>query len=163
MRAPGDWGQAAFMLRSLKALFESGFATLALDEVATHEIALAMAALLLEIARADQVVDTEEERTVVRAVARSCGVEAESIIDLLGSAQVAVDEAVSLYDFTAVINQHLPHARKLELLTWLWRVAHADGRLDRYEEYYIRKAADLLHLSHKDFIGAKLAAERVNQ
>jgi uncharacterized tellurite resistance protein B-like protein len=151
------------MLRSLKALFETGFATLALDEVATDEVALAVAALLLEIARADHVVDTEEERAIVQAVARSCGVESEAIADMLASAQVVVDEAVSLYDFTAVINQHLSHPRKLELLTWLWRVAQADGRLDHYEEYYIRKAADLLHLSHKDFIGAKLAAERTNQ
>lgn len=41
----------------------------------------------------------------------------------------------------------------------LWRVAFADGRLDRYEEHLIRRIADLLHLPHRDFIRAKLRAQ----
>jgi uncharacterized tellurite resistance protein B-like protein len=43
-------------------------------------------------------------------------------------------------------------------LVALWQVALADGRLDRFEEYALRKLGDLLHLSHADFIQAKLAA-----
>ena len=39
----------------------------------------------------------------------------------------------------------------------LWRVAYADGDLDKYEERLIRQVADLTHVSHKDFIRLKLA------
>jgi len=38
----------------------------------------------------------------------------------------------------------------------LWAVAYADDELDRYEEYYMRKIADLLHVSHSDYIKTKL-------
>ena len=44
-----------------------------------------------------------------------------------------------------------------ELLRMLWRVAYADGRLDKYEEALLRKLGDLLFLSHDDFIREKLA------
>ncbi|RMG28378.1 MAG: TerB family tellurite resistance protein, partial [Gammaproteobacteria bacterium] len=31
----------------------------------------------------------------------------------------------------------------------------ADGRLDKYEEYLVRKLADLLHVRHADLVQAK--------
>jgi uncharacterized tellurite resistance protein B-like protein len=40
----------------------------------------------------------------------------------------------------------------------MWEVAYADGRVDRYEDHMIRKVADLLYLSHNDFIRMKLAS-----
>ena len=38
----------------------------------------------------------------------------------------------------------------------LWRVAVADGEISKYEDYLIRKIADLIHLPHSEFIRAKL-------
>ena len=38
----------------------------------------------------------------------------------------------------------------------LWDVAYADGRIDKYEDYTIRKISDLLYIKHADFIKAKL-------
>ena len=38
----------------------------------------------------------------------------------------------------------------------LWEVAFADQVIDKYEDYTIRKIADLLYVKHKDFIKAKI-------
>lgn len=35
----------------------------------------------------------------------------------------------------------------------------ADGNIDRYEEAMFRKLADLLYVSHNDFIRAKISAQ----
>ena len=67
-----------------------------------------------------------------------------------------LEEAVSLYEFTAVINDQFDREQKIDLVEMLWRVAYADQELDQYEEYFVRKIADLLHVSHKDYIQAKL-------
>lgn len=146
------------MFRSLKAMFDDGIARWSSAEVATAALPLAVTALLLEIARADHTIDAAEEHAVIMAVARTCTLDAANVAELLATAGTAVDEAVSLYDFTVAINEQLSHAQKIELLECLWRVAYADGRVHHYEEYYIRKLSDLLHLSHRDFIRTKLAA-----
>jgi uncharacterized tellurite resistance protein B-like protein len=42
----------------------------------------------------------------------------------------------------------------------MWKVAYADGDLDKYEESIIRKVADLLYIWHSDFVNTKLAASK---
>jgi len=38
----------------------------------------------------------------------------------------------------------------------MWKIAYADGNLDKYEEHLIRKTSDLIHISHSDYIKIKL-------
>jgi len=146
------------MLRTLKTLFENRVTNDSTADDDIDPLSLAVAALLFEISKADQEVAEDERKVMIAAIRSVCGLSKKDIVNLLDSADGAVEEAVSLYDFTSVINEHLNREKKYELLLLLWRVAYADGRLDRYEEYFIRKIADLLHLSHRDFIRAKHAA-----
>lgn len=37
----------------------------------------------------------------------------------------------------------------------MWEMAYADGNLDKYEDYIIRKVADLIYVPHTEFIRAK--------
>jgi len=144
------------MLRSLKALLDEGLTRLKAGTPSIDPMPLAVTALLLEVARADHAVDEAERRTVLAAIARFCELEEQDLDTLVATAAEAVDASVSFYDFTSTVNERLSREQKMELLEMLWRVAEADGRVDHYEEYYIRRLADLLHLSHKDFIRAKL-------
>ncbi len=125
--------------------------------VANLSLEVAGLALLLEIARADHNSTGEERRAIAVAAAHAFGVEAMLAETLIAEAERAVDEAVSLLEFTSVLNAQLDQQAKYRLLEHLWRVAYADGGLDHYEEYYLRKIADLLYLSHRDLIRAKLA------
>ncbi|MBK6659631.1 MAG: TerB family tellurite resistance protein [Proteobacteria bacterium] len=146
------------MLRSLKALFDEGLSRLKDPGADIDPMPLAVASLLLEVARADHIVDEPEQRAVLGAIARFCELDELDIDTLMTTAAEAVDASVSFYDFTRTVNERLSREQKVELLEMLWRVAQADGRADHYEEYYIRKLADLLYLSHSDFIRAKLRA-----
>jgi uncharacterized tellurite resistance protein B-like protein len=119
-------------------------------------VAVAGLALLIEIARADDSSQAAERAEIVAAAERVFRLDADTVAPLLAQAEDAVEHAVSLTEFTQVVNARLDRADKLALLEDLWRVAYADGRLDRYEEYYLRKIADLLHLGHSDLIRAKL-------
>lgn len=151
--------RSSCMLRTLKALFEDQVARYATADDEPHALPLAVAALLFEISKADDDVHEDERVAMIAAVRDACGISGEEVQDLLASADVAVGEAVSLYDFTSVVNEHFGREKKCELLLLLWRIAFADGRIDHYEEYYIRKIADLLHLSHGDFIRTKHSAQ----
>ena len=82
------------------------------------------------------------------------------IDELISLAKDEVDHAVSLHEFSEIINNELSATDKINIIENLWHVAYADAYLHKYEEYYIRKIADLLHVSHSDYIKTKLKAEK---
>ena len=123
-----------------------------------HERTLAAAVLVLEIARADYDRHEAELATLREGLAREFGIGAAALDALLAEAELRAKQSVSLYDFVQTLNRSMTQDDKRGLLRLLWDVAHADGRVDPQEEHLLRKIADLLHLSHADFIRGKLAA-----
>jgi len=119
-------------------------------------LVIAAGVLMLEIARADDEIDLFEEKVVLEGIKKFL-LESDGDVEETYKRILEVgEESVSLYEFTSLINQEFSKIEKYGLLVLLWRIAYADGRLDKYEEYYIRKIKDLLYLSHNDFIRAKL-------
>ena len=144
------------MIDAFKKLFEvPARETLAEKE---HRLRLAAAALLIETARADFSEDKVEQEELEKLLYESLELGRGEVRELIAEAEAHLDEATSLYDFTRVINDHYLPAQKLELVASMWRVAYADGRLDKYEEYLIRQVAELCYVSHQDYIRTKLAA-----
>ena len=79
--------------------------------------------------------------------------------ELADLAEREVEEAVSLYQFTGLINQHFLPKEKVRIVEMLWQVVFADGIIACYEEAMVRKIADLIHVPHRDFIQAKHRVE----
>jgi uncharacterized tellurite resistance protein B-like protein len=119
---------------------------------------LAAAVLLLEIARADYAHHEAERAALRTGLAREFQVSDAALDALLSQAELRAKQSVSLYDFVKILNDTMSPESKRGLLRLLWDVAHADGHVDPHEEHLIRQLADLLHLSHADFIRGKLAA-----
>ncbi len=119
-------------------------------------VALAATALLVELCRADQVIDEQELGAVMTAAQTQFDLDEHDAQLLLGDARQSTEQAISLYEFTDVLNQQLDKAGKFQLIKNMWQVAYADGRLDRYEDHLIRKVAELIYVKHSDFIRAKL-------
>lgn len=149
------------MIASLTRFFETCLKPVAQEapQHAQHRLQLASAALLLELAHADHEFSEAEQRAL-EAILRECYELSDAELkELWQLAQAEKANATSLYQFTALFNEHYDYPAKVQLLANLWRVAWADGRLDRYEEHTIRKVADLLYMSHKDFIQTKQATK----
>ena len=121
-----------------------------------HALNLATAALLVEVSRADHQVTDSERLVIVEALRNNLGLEDSEAQELLRLADPAADQAVSLTEFTRLLNEHLTREERVGIVHSLWQVANADISIDKYEEYYVRKIADLLYVAHSDFIRAKL-------
>lgn len=119
---------------------------------------LAVAALLVEVLRADDVVDPAERRQVVESLCAHLGLGADDGRELFTLAERRVDQAHDFYQFTSQVNRACSAEEKVQLVEQMWRVAAADSVIHKYEEHTIRRVADLLHVSHRDFIAAKLRA-----
>ena len=126
---------------------------------AEHAYQLATAALLMEISRADQEIKDAEREAVTRAIRRTFDLDDAETKALVELAEVEAEEATSLYDFTRLINDNFDNRQKQRVVEMLWQVAFADGEADSYEEHLIRRIADLIHVPHRGFIRAKLAAD----
>lgn len=115
------------------------------------------ALLLVEVARSDSDVDEAELAAIARAIQGSSpSIEAEEITDIIATARADADLTISFHEHIRQINKEFDRAQKLLLIEQMWRVAYADGDLDKYEEYTIRKMCDLLFVEHQEFIKAKL-------
>ena len=119
---------------------------------------LATAALLVEVMVIDGNLDGQELASISQTLCDILSLEAEQVDELLRLSREEVAEATSLYQFTREINQHFELDKKMDLMTALWRVAYADGLLDKHEEGIIRRIADLLHIRHNEYIRCKLVA-----
>jgi len=117
---------------------------------------IAAAALLLEVSRADFDIQEEELKEIADALKKRFSFSHEEVQNLLELTLTEHESHVSIYPFVKIINGGCSPEEKKLLLQDLWHVAYADNKLDKYEEYQIRKIAGLLFLSHSDFIQTKL-------
>ncbi len=127
-------------------------------EATDQALMLATAALLIEISRADSVITPEENETITNAVSTTFSLTEEETKELIEMAETEVKEAVSFYQFTHLINKGFSYEKKLRVIEMLWQVVFADLEMEKHEEYFVRKIADLLHVSHRDLIKAKHSA-----
>ena len=144
------------MISALKSLFEPPADTS--EQSLEHQLHLAATALLLETARADFAQDAEEQQAMRDALLGTLSVSSAELEEIVDLATTRVDEATSLYQFTRLINDHYAPRQKIDLVSAMWQVAVADGRIDKYEEHLIRKVAELIYVSHADFIRCKVNA-----
>lgn len=122
-----------------------------------------VAALLLEVARADDHIDTSEMALLESTLGKLTQLPAEDIKNIIRETTHSVDNAESLHKFTRHINEQFNLEQKKGLLLQLWHMAYADGQVDQYEEHIIRRIADLIHLRHSEFIQGKLRAKESHQ
>ncbi len=125
-----------------------------------HQQQLAAASLMVEIMVIDRQVENAERNVIQQLLQKQFELSDGEIEQLIELAHQEVEEATSLFQFTRLVNDHFNTEEKVGLVENLWRVAYADDHLDKHEEAMIRRIADLLYVSHSDFIRAKHAAKK---
>jgi len=126
------------------------------DRVSEHSLQLATAALLIEVMRADAKISEDERRTVTNSIRSKFKLTEEETNALLQLAEEEIWKSTGYYQFTSLINKGFTYEQKLKVIEHMWEVAFADADLDKYEEHMVRKIANLIYVSHKDFIETKL-------
>ena len=149
------------MIKNLKSYLDNFFQE-SPDKNIQHKnkIELATAVLMIEISLADENTGDEEYKTIKKILLEKFDLDEAKIDTLISLAEDEVDHAISLHEFSETINNELSTYEKTNIIENLWRVAYADAYIHKYEEYYIRKIADLLHVSHSDYIKTKLKNEK---
>jgi len=116
-------------------------------------------ALLLETSMADEILDESELVILKNTLQKDFLIEEDEIDELINLAKENVEDSTSLYEFTRDINYNFNATERVKLIESMWKIAYADGNIDKYEEHIIRKVSNLIYVAHSDFIKAKLSAK----
>ena len=141
----------AGLFAKLTAIFEAPDA----GPVTSHDpAAVAMAALMVQLARADGDYD-DGERAGIRAALDARFGDGEA---LLPAGEAAEETAMDSHQFTRLVKNAYEPEERSDLLEDLWEVVLADGARDANEDALMRQFGALLHVPDRD-IG--LARQRV--
>jgi uncharacterized tellurite resistance protein B-like protein len=128
------------------------------DEARESDLHLVAGVLLLEAAHVDNECSPEEMEHVVQTLRDKFSLSEDYVAELLELAHLEREQAIDLWNFTNQLNQHFSKDEKLKIMEDVWRVVFMDGRLDKHEDHFAHKLANLLRLNHKEMIDAKLKA-----
>jgi uncharacterized tellurite resistance protein B-like protein len=112
-------------------------------------VAIAVCALLLEVAHADGLGPEESER-IQRAAREELLVPEEDVREVLRLAEDQRRESVDLYQFTRLVAEHFTLAQRRRLVETIWEVVYADGTLSMVENHLARRVAELLGFQHPE-------------
>lgn len=115
-----------------------------------------LAALLVEVMRADGHTDKQELDSIEQTLITYCDLDITATSQLFDKAKQLVEQAIDLYSFVNVVNANTSDVERIEIIEFLWQVAYADGSLDGQEDHIIRKISGLMYVTHADFIQAKI-------
>ena len=125
------------------------------QESSADAIPRAAAVLLIELAMADEGTSPSERVIIETAMREKFDLNQQQLDALLNEAETIQKQATSMHDYTHRLRGSLAAPERGELIEWLWRVAYADGHLDRHEEHLIRRLADLIGVPHQEMIRRK--------
>ena len=121
---------------------------------------LATAAVLLDIGYADGTLTTEETGDLVTYLKGAFALGDEDAADLVNAAQEIRNHTIDHFAMTNFIRKHATLEERVQIVRTMWRMVYSDRKLTDYENYLVRKLADLLGLEHHVMIEAKVAVLR---
>ena len=126
----------------------------------SNSVLLSAISLMIEVSLADEIMDISELETLKKVLLNEFEVKENDLENLISDAKKNQNSSTSLYEFTRKINDEYEFDDKKNLILSMWKIAYADGNIDKYEEYVIRKVSDLIYISHPDFIESKQKSKR---
>ena len=121
---------------------------------------MALCVLLLEAAYVDGECSDEEKEHVILTLTTKYGVPREEIDEFIACGDQKRKDSIDLFQFTRYMNTNFTREEKIEVMEAVWRIIHIDGHLEAHEDHFAHKLANLLRLTHKQLIDAKIKARQ---
>ena len=121
---------------------------------------IALCVLLLEAAFVDGECSAEELSHLKDTLTSKYNISPQDIDELLASSGEKRKESVDIFNFTRYMNNNFNKQEKIEVMESVWSILLIDEHLEAHEDHFAHKLANLLRLTHKELIDAKLAVRQ---
>ncbi|ERL53294.1 TerB family tellurite resistance protein [Halomonas huangheensis] len=126
---------------------------------AEPDLRLATAVLLCEVVRADYQVEEVELQLMREQLSKQFQLDGEQLDELMNLAREEAESAVDHHRFVRELRDHWGYEQRVGLVQQMWALSWSDGAKDALEEHRIRALADLLHVSHSDFVRTRMVEQ----
>lgn len=116
----------------------------------TDDAKLAMAALLVRLARADEDYDQVEKDMIIHLLEKRYDLKTVDAKSLRAQADVLEQKAPDTVRFTKLIKGTVPYEDRRSVVRDLWSIVLADGTRDSGENAMMRMMANLLGVNDRD-------------
>lgn len=130
------------------------------DPLSSDDARLAMAALLVRLARSDGAYDRGEIARIDKLLAKRYNLGPFEVASLRREAEALEHEAPDTVRFTRAIKAAVPYEEREHVVEALWEIALADGARDHEEDALMRLVAPMLGINDRD---SALARQRVEK
>lgn len=128
------------------------------DLIDANDAEVALAALLVRVARADDRYHKVEQHRIEQVLARRRGLTEQQAGERRAAAEMIEAEAPDTVRFTRTIKDRIALEDRFGVIAAMWEVAYADDQRGADEESVIRLVSGLLGISDRD---SALARQRV--
>lgn len=125
-------------------------------EVDTRRLHIAACALFFEMANIDGEFNETERERIFASFKDEYHLSEQQMEELAEEAEKEQSQRIDLWQFTDLICQNYSEKARIRIVEMLWKLVYSDGKLDKHEDYLMRKLSKLLNLTHKQMIDAKL-------
>jgi uncharacterized tellurite resistance protein B-like protein len=129
------------------------------DPLDDGDARLALAALLIRIAKADGHYDLAEITRIDKVLKSRFNLDADNLASLRKDAEILESEAPDTVRFTRAIKDHVAYEDRVHVIEALWEVALADGGRDYEEDALMRLVAPMLGINDRDSALARQRAQ----
>lgn len=125
-----------------------------------QKLRVATAAILLETAYADSSLSSTEEKKILDFLQKKFEVSESMARELVEAAEEMRSRTIDHWNVTNIVRKNFSLEDRVHIVKTMWRMVYLDGDLHQYENYLVRKMADLLGLEHHVMIDAKMAVRQ---
>lgn len=120
------------------------------DPLSTDDARLAMAALMVRVARADHDYAPAEVAVIDALLMRRYGLDTAETAALRAEAEELEANAPDTVRFTRLIKSAVPYEDRSAVAESLWRIVLADDKRHHHEDAFLRLVVSLIGVSDRD-------------
>jgi uncharacterized tellurite resistance protein B-like protein len=120
------------------------------DRLSAQDAEIAIAALLVRLARSDERYAESERQRIETVLARRRGLTRSEAAARRVAAEMIEAEAPDTVRFTRTVKERIALDDRMDVIAALWEIAYSDGRRGAEEESLVRLIAGLLGITDRD-------------
>lgn len=147
----------------MKQLFEANpsLKKTATGEPTAEDLQVATGVILLDMAGRDEDYAPDETRAIFAAIKKEFGIEDNhEVMRLLEKSDKLRQDSAKFAKFIEIINQQFNNEQRTLILSMVWKVVMADGKVDRFEERFAEQIQNRLKLTVEEAEAARAKAEK---